>query len=84
MRLLNSKTRDMREFMSSSDTPPYAILSHTWGVEEVSLADWRALSAHAFEVEAKEGFRKIEFCCRQAVEDGLDWVWVDTSVLSCC
>jgi len=81
MWLLNSKTGDMTEFLSDNDAPPYAILSHTWGDEEVSFADWRALQAHASGVKAKEGFRKIEFCCRQAVKDGLGWVWVDTWVL---
>jgi hypothetical protein len=29
---------------------------------------------------AKEGFKKIEYCCKQAAEDGWEWAWVDT----CC
>lgn len=28
----------------------------------------------------KDGFRKIEFCAKQALEDGLEFIWVDT----CC
>jgi hypothetical protein len=38
MRLLNSTTYQMKEFYGWS-TPPYAILSHTWGDDEVSFQD---------------------------------------------
>ena len=76
MRLLNSCTWELREFMSGNDIPPYAILSHTWGDEEVTFDDWRNLPAS--EVEALQGYRKIQHCCRQAAEDGLGWVWIDT------
>ncbi len=41
MRLLSSTTLEIREFLSDQNTPPYAILSHTWGEEEVTFADWR-------------------------------------------
>lgn len=80
MRLLNSYTWEMREFISDSDIPPYAILSHTWGTteDECSLKDWESLPAS--EVCQKRGFFKIERCCQQAAEDGLEWVWVDTYV----
>lgn len=30
--------------------------------------------------KAKSGWQKIEYICRQALEDGLQWAWVDT----CC
>lgn len=76
MRLLNTGTGEIREFISDEDVPPYAILSHTWGDEEVSLAQWETLPWP--EVSAKIGYAKIRGCCRQAVEDGLEWVWIDT------
>jgi hypothetical protein len=57
--------------------PPYAILSHTWGkdVEEVTFDDFRAGS-----YTGKTGYRKIQFCGKQAARDGLQYFWVD----SCC
>lgn len=73
MRLLNVTNLKMREFIGPR--PPYAILSHTWGTEEVSFQDFeRGFGKHKF------GYKKIVACCRQAVEDELDWVWIDT----CC
>ncbi|RYP87456.1 hypothetical protein DL770_004794 [Monosporascus sp. CRB-9-2] len=80
MRLLNSSTWKMKEFISDSHIPPYAILSHTWGSteDECSFQEWQHLPPPA--IKQKEGFQKIEYCCRQAAKDGLEWVWIDT----CC
>ena len=60
-----------------NDTPPYAILSHTWGpaVEEVTFKDIMNGS-----YRHKAGDRKIQFCGKQAERDGLQYFWVDT----CC
>ena len=55
--------------------PPYAILSHTWGNEEVSFADLENGTG-----ERKAGYRKILFCGEQAACDKLQYFWVDT----CC
>ncbi|KAI1325837.1 vegetative incompatibility protein HET-E-1 [Xylariaceae sp. FL0255] len=59
------------------DLPRYAILSHTWGPnsQEVTFRD----IANGIG-QQKDGYRKINFCCRQAVADGLRYFWVDT----CC
>ena len=59
------------------DLPPYAILSHTWGkeIEEVTFEDMVAGSGRG-----KAGYKKIEFCGKQAARDGLRYFWVD----SCC
>ena len=73
MRLLNSRSKELREFISDEDVPPYAILSHTWGSQEVTLKD---LSSPF--VSLTEGYRKIDLCCKQAEKDGIDWTWVDT------
>ncbi|KAK0723422.1 hypothetical protein B0T26DRAFT_801956 [Lasiosphaeria miniovina] len=55
--------------------PPYAILSHTWGSEEVTYNDLVAGTG-----QDKAGYQKIESCAKQASSDGLDYFWVDT----CC
>jgi len=76
MRLLNITTFKLEEFWENNDTPDYAILSHTWEEEEVSfqvIADLNSASQLL-------GFKKIQASCRQASEDGLDWIWIDT----CC
>ena len=75
MRLLNARTHQLEHVVGSS-IPRYAILSHTWGSDEVSLQDLVDKSP----VEDKEGYAKIRFTCAQAVEDGLDYAWIDT----CC
>jgi hypothetical protein len=57
--------------------PRYAILSHTWGEksQEVTFEDIvEGLGRN------KAGYRKIEFCGKQAARDGLQYFWVD----SCC
>jgi hypothetical protein len=76
MRLLDVSTIEFREFIGSN-IPAYAILSHTWGDEEVSFRDMRNDREAA---RHTEGFRKIQYCCNQAAADGLGYAWVD----SCC
>lgn len=73
MRLLNANTLQLVEFVS--DIPPYAILSHTWGPEEVTFQDMQSP-----ERDRKKGFAKVVGCCRQARLDTIEWVWIDT----CC
>lgn len=74
MRLLNAQTRRLSEFMGGDGIPPYAILSHTWGRDEVTYQDIESLDSGL----AKEGYTKIKYCCDQAIKDGLYWAWVDT------
>lgn len=74
MRLLNTKSLQFEDFPGSR-RPSYAILSHTWGPEEVHFEDIQNKTAFA-----KSGFLKVQGCCNQAVEDGFEWVWIDT----CC
>ncbi|KAF2651685.1 HET-domain-containing protein [Lophiostoma macrostomum CBS 122681] len=60
---------------AGKNIPPYAILSHTWGDEEVTFQDVaRSLG------KDKHGYRKIKFCGEQAFRDGLQFFWVD----ACC
>lgn len=73
MRLLNTTTYKLTQF--ARDVPPYAILSHTWGDEEVTFQD-----IDLPEGTQKKGYAKILGCCKQARLDSLEWAWVDT----CC
>ena len=77
MRLIDVRSDHLvlREFWGH-DIPPYAILSHTWGDEEISFADIQERDPELY--MNKKGYNKIENTCRQAEEDKLDWVWVDT------
>ena len=74
MRLLDTATLEFREFIGSQ-IPCYAILSHTWGEEEVSYQDLRDS-----QFGSKAGFTKIKDCCTIAAGDGWSYVWIDT----CC
>ena len=51
----------------------YAILSHTWSDQEVSLQQF-------FKPESKQltGYRKIVQCCELARQQQLEYVWIDT------
>jgi hypothetical protein len=75
MRLLNATTIQLEEF-AENEIPPYAILSHTWGKtgDEVSFQDIQDRAR----AEKKPGYRKIKYCCDQAIKDGLKYAWVDT------
>jgi len=55
------------------EIPPYAILSHTWGDEEVLFKDMEDGTA-----KKKAGYTKIQFCGDQAGRDGLKYFWVNT------
>lgn len=80
MRLLNSKTFELREFNPDvSDFPEYAILSHRWEELELVYQDIRESSgADLIKNQDSPSAAKIRGCCAQAVLDGYDWVWIDT------
>lgn len=59
-----------------SQLPPYAILSHTWGDDEVIWADFERGTAHK-----KPSFGKVTSSCLRAIEDGLEWVWIDSACI---
>jgi len=75
MRLINAQTLTLGLFPDPVHEP-YAILSHTWTDEEVSFQDMQDLQF----ARTKTGFMKIEATCRMAIDNGLQYVWVDT----CC
>ena len=65
-------TLELAEFYGRN-CPPYAILSHTWGEDEVTFTDVKDPS-----VSAKAGYQKIRWTLEQAGKDGLEYAWVDT------
>ena len=95
MRLLRAIDMTFHQFEGSS-IPPYAILSHRWEAEEVTYQEMsdratatekrfrfiknQELKIRTAATERKSGFKKIQKCCEQALEDMLEYVWVDT----CC
>jgi hypothetical protein len=60
---------------NDEDIPPYAILSHSWGKDEVLFQDLVKVK-----YMAKTGYKKLVFCGQQAAKDGIHFFWADT----CC
>ncbi|OMP84373.1 Vegetative incompatibility protein HET-E-1 [Diplodia seriata] len=87
MRLLNCRTLKLESF--NDDAPRYAILSHRWREEEILFDDFQPdgpadrKAGHRSlckEARDKEGYQKLHMACAQAVNDWLNYVWIDT----CC
>jgi hypothetical protein len=79
MRLLRSDDSgnfSLVEFLGER-IPPYAILSHTWGADEEEVTFKDIVKGTGTN---KAGYAKIQFCGKQAANDGLHYFWVDT----CC
>lgn len=78
MRLLKRSTADDFKLITfpDDDTPPYAILSHTWSKSQEVTYDELVASTG----KDKAGYAKIRFCAGRAAADGLEYFWVDT----CC
>ena len=55
--------------------PPYVILSHRWGDDEVTFQDFRKGRK-----QYSQGYAKIMQCCALAQSRNYQWVWIDT----CC
>ncbi|KAK7468313.1 hypothetical protein VKT23_002827 [Stygiomarasmius scandens] len=76
-RLINARTLRLADFESNVPVPQYAILSHRWGAEEIGHQEFSSPTA---ETKLKSGYRKILDACKQALLDGLEYIWIDT----CC
>ena len=74
MRLIEVFTLEVHEF-EGDPVPSYAILSHRWEEDEVSLQDIQTGNA-----ENKRGWSKLRRYCGLAAEEGWSYVWIDT----CC
>jgi len=77
MRLLNTRTLKLESF-NESDIPPYAILSHTWGDDEVLFRD--VVSGTIESWGGKAGARKVLEAIEAAKAMSYNYLWVDT----CC
>ena len=75
MWLINT-TSLVLKFIEDPDACMYAILSHTWGDDEVSFQDMADLER----ARKKKGFSKIERTCQLARDRNIEYAWVDT----CC
>lgn len=76
MRLLDTATLNFKEFPDRPDKP-YAILSHRWGAEEVTLKEFRKSRD---KIQHRAGYRKILEFCKVARARGYGLAWLDT----CC
>ena len=65
------------EFLGS-DVPPYMILSHRWREEEVLFPNMTGPDRTS--VMQKKGYTKLETSCKIALQQGLQYAWIDT----CC
>ncbi|PCD30074.1 hypothetical protein FGRA07_10224 [Fusarium graminearum] len=79
MWLLDAKSVRLVFYANEEQTPPYAILSHTWYDDEVSFQDIKSIPT-GNDLESKAGWFKIEHACRLTLSFGLSYIWVDT----CC
>jgi hypothetical protein len=86
MRLINTKTGCLEEFIGD-DIPKYAILSHTWGKEEISLQEMQrvmdpelANDRKTRAVKEKQGFIKVLRFVELAASECIPYAWADT----CC
>ncbi|KAF2256584.1 HET-domain-containing protein, partial [Trematosphaeria pertusa] len=68
--------RHLEEFFGQN-IPPYAILSHTWEEQELSFKEYYNPKAH---LRHPKSAAKLFRTCERAIQDGYEFVWVD----SCC
>ncbi|KAK5717379.1 hypothetical protein LTR15_009273 [Elasticomyces elasticus] len=73
LRLIDVRTLRLRRI--NDQALPYAILSHTWGEDEISLQEWDSGTPAA---KLREGYSKIVDACRQAKRDRYRWLWADS------
>ncbi|KAK8066631.1 HET domain-containing protein [Apiospora hydei] len=92
MRLINTKTFLLESIYTQV---PYAILSHTWGPEEISFQEWEVVhDSGAIQgqcphtqkmsrpnVTRKKGYEKVIGACQQAARDGIQYLWCDTNCI---
>ena len=77
MRLINAASLELHEFPNDENVPPYAILSHTWEEQEVTLQHMNSRDSNPG-IRSMKGYDKITQFCHQALLKSLDWAWIDT------
>ncbi|KAK5105263.1 hypothetical protein LTS08_001538 [Lithohypha guttulata] len=81
MRLLYKNSRGqivLTRKLYRTPSDPYAILSHTWSLEEDDEVNFQDVTAGHW--KGKLGAQKLEWCADRTKEAGLKYFWVDT----CC
>ncbi|KAI1173343.1 heterokaryon incompatibility protein-domain-containing protein [Nemania sp. FL0916] len=80
MWLIDTSTLQLK-FVGEAEKGSYAILSHTWGEDEVSFEQFRSLGQLSLQDALRQkNLVKIVRTCEIAVQRGLSHAWVDT----CC
>ncbi len=80
IRLIDTERLCLQPF-EGSQIPNYAILSHTWGQDEISFQEMIAIMGDPSHPAAKKpGYLKITKACQKANSGGIRYAWVDT----CC
>lgn len=80
MHLLNTRRVELRYFNSCEAAPPYAILSHVWGLNEQTFQEVQEIVKSSPPNAEQRLSQKVRDFCRYARALGFDWVWSDT----CC
>ena len=96
MRLLDTSTFELEKFFDEIKIPRYAILSHKWEDEEITLQELQQkdatilLKSTKMQIvngeplhclrNVKKGFFKIAGCALQTEKDDIKYIWCDT----CC
>jgi hypothetical protein len=78
MRLLNTETLALEDFVAEIK-PEYAILSHTWGPEEILFEDARYGKNRLLKC-GKKALDKVLKSAKLASRHGFKYIWIDT----CC
>ncbi|KAK0653041.1 heterokaryon incompatibility protein-domain-containing protein [Cercophora newfieldiana] len=77
MRLINTATMKLEEFVNARNCPKYAILSHRWLDEEITYHEYQ----DGAKLQQKpESLEKIRSACKLARSRQHNYIWIDT----CC
>lgn len=82
MRLINARKfvngeQNFFRDRNDNDSFSYAILSHRWEDEEISLQDVQRLDASP-DLKERKGYQKVRNACLCSLEYGLLYLWIDT------
>jgi hypothetical protein len=87
MRLLRTDELSFKEFFDDL-IPPYAILSHRWGDDEISYQELQtvirgaAYDRNEASLLADERFAKIRSARTEASRQGYSYLWIDTCTIN--
>ncbi|KAK5625833.1 hypothetical protein RRF57_001549 [Xylaria bambusicola] len=80
MWLINTSTFKLK-FVTEAEKGTYAVLSHTWGEDEVTFEQFRSFDLRSLDdVYQQNLFIKIARTCELVAQYGLSYAWIDT----CC